>query len=415
MSVSTIDFEDDKLSVNSAPDLASEKLYGRNKDHIRITNKSEFLHFTDFQLEPLPFSLDTLNEHYQQQQQQQRLYKNVTMTHEQRTFALYLEPEENSSLALSLTEFQDRLFTRFGLNYTHSSAPHIALIPNIEIQRGNDTNHNNNNIKNKWETVDQVKDYVQQIMKEYQSILIPPSFNGYHIQSSSPSSLNKKKLNHNNNNKNKLSQSILGNKNKKHQNTSSSSPLHHYDRSVSLSLKMDPKYEKLCHLLQQKIKSSSLDNISISTSSSSSTITSIDRMLLAFYPYRNNISNNQNMPSRIVLKKIRDMARSTLDINDWVKNNTSWKITLYEVMLKSSTMVGIKEQLKKINSWSIDPSSKSRSFSLPVMLKINFSLMSSWFRVSPIALETKRIQAASTTTTTTTKNEESSLREQLVC
>ncbi|CAO3644891.1 unnamed protein product [Cunninghamella echinulata] len=357
MSVSTIDFEDDKQSINSAPDLASSKLYG--SADIRISNKSDFLHFPEFQLEPLPFSLDSLNDHYQQRQQQQQF--NITINHEQRTFALYLEPEENTSLSHSFLEFQDRLFTRFGLNATHSSAPHIALIPNIEIQRGNSNNNK------KWETVDLVKDYIRQTMKDYQSSLTPPSFN---------------------------------------------------DRSVSLCLKMDTKYEKLCHLLEQKIKQSSSDNIlSTSTSTNSSPL---DRILLAYYPYRHHNNNNSNgQPSRMVLKKIRDMARNTIDIHDWVKNGIEWKITLYEVMLKSTKMVGIKEQLKKVESWSISPSStKSKSFNLPVMLRINLNLMSSWFRVSPIALEsTKRIQAvaASNNNNNNNNNEKNNFREQLVC
>ncbi|KAI9308914.1 hypothetical protein BJ944DRAFT_259417 [Cunninghamella echinulata] len=395
MSVSTIDFEDDKQSISSAPDLASSKLYG--SADIRISNKSDFLHFPEFQLEPLPFSLDSLNDHYQQRQQQQQF--NITINHEQRTFALYLEPEENTSLSHSFLEFQDRLFTRFGLNATHSSAPHIALIPNIEIQRGNSNNNK------KWETVDLVKDYIRQIMKDYQSSLIPPSFNGYHIQSSSS---------FNGNNNKSINPSFLGNKKK------NSSPIQQ-DRSVSLCLKMDAKYEKLCHVLEQKIKQSSSDNIlSTSTSTNSSPL---DRILLAYYPHRqNNSSNNGNgngngQPSRMALKKIRDMARNTIDIHDWVKNGIEWKITLYEVMLKSTKMVGIKEQLKKVESWSISPSSKSKSFNLPVMLRINLNLMSSWFRVSPMALEsTKRIQAAAASNNNNSNNnEKTNFREQLVC
>ncbi|ORE18233.1 hypothetical protein BCV71DRAFT_215462 [Rhizopus microsporus] len=59
-------------------------------------------------------------------------------------------------------------------------------------------------------------------------------------------------------------------------------------------------------------------------------------------------------PSKVDLKKMKQMAESTIDIYDWVKSGGSWRLTLHEVMIESQ-VVGVQHQLKEVRSWPVQP------------------------------------------------------------
>ncbi|ORE08704.1 hypothetical protein BCV72DRAFT_203063 [Rhizopus microsporus var. microsporus] len=58
--------------------------------------------------------------------------------------------------------------------------------------------------------------------------------------------------------------------------------------------------------------------------------------------------------SKADLKKMKQVAESTIDIYDWVKSGGSWRLTLYEVMIESQ-VVGVQHQLKEVRSWPVQP------------------------------------------------------------
>ncbi|ORX57447.1 hypothetical protein DM01DRAFT_1334071 [Hesseltinella vesiculosa] len=388
---------DDARSIVSAPGLMTTQ------------KKSDMPDFTDFALDPFHLTFDS-----------RALYdKRLDIDEKRRTLALYLEPEEDTALAFSLHDFQDRSFTRFGPNFAHNANPHVRLIPNMVVERGAESG-------DRWQAViDQVQQVIQSVLHKHQATsLTPPSFAGYRIQTSSTVK---------------------------------------HDRSVSMCLKLDPAYEKISQAIQSQLASSFaqagmkqpplLDSSDLPTKStgtdpsqqessnfteeallvrdmsqtSCSTVTSapstptptdttptkttikagtpcsppisfvtpttsclLDRMILASYPSH---LSTLRPPSRLQLKKMRDLAKDTVEINDWMRHGIRWKITLYEIMLECPRVVGVKEQLKKIHTWPIRPIEKPKSFVLPVMLRIKLAVMSSWFRVSPVVIEPKRIQA----------------------
>ncbi|KAI9251707.1 hypothetical protein BY458DRAFT_523553 [Sporodiniella umbellata] len=57
-------------------------------------------------------------------------------------------------------------------------------------------------------------------------------------------------------------------------------------------------------------------------------------------------------PPKAELKKIRDLAESSIDVYDWIKTGGSWNLVLHEVMIESQA-VGIPHQLKQIRTWPI--------------------------------------------------------------
>ncbi|KAI8070420.1 hypothetical protein BC940DRAFT_296042 [Gongronella butleri] len=443
---------DDARSTVSAPELVPE-------------TKNKMPDFSDFRLDPFHLTFDS-----------RMLYdKRLDIDEKRRTLALYLEPEEDTALAYSLHDFQERSFIRFGPNYAHNANPHVCLIPNMVVERGSDTG-------DQWQSViEQVKQVIQKVLDDHRAAMTPPAFAGYHVQTSASAK---------------------------------------QERSVSLCLRLDPAYEKISQAIQTRLAGPSTNKKKVRTNSTFSKIRSVsgisqhssattiasptspksstfsaaikttklaknketkenekneknddkqdasekpclppkassngtvltnlptrtssappkdasapatpepkkkdaspsddgdavstplpagfpitfvtpsspcllDRMVLASYPTR--LSTTLRPPSRLALKKIRDMAKDMIEINDWVRNGTNWKITLYEVMLECPRVVGVKEQLKKIHSWPLRPVVKSKSFGLPVMFRIKLAVMSSWFRVSPVVVEPKRIQAA---------------------
>ncbi|KAG0166099.1 hypothetical protein DFQ28_002771 [Apophysomyces sp. BC1034] len=100
----------------------------------------------------------------------------------------------------------------------------------------------------------------------------------------------------------------------------------------------------------------------------------MDRIALAYNVLR-------SVP-RPALQGLRDLAKETIDIEDWVLSGGSWQLTLYEVMLESP-VVGVQHQLTPIQCWRIHNNDQSSSSMLPVSLRIKLAVLSTRFRLTP--------------------------------
>ncbi|KAG0170020.1 hypothetical protein DFQ28_011167 [Apophysomyces sp. BC1034] len=183
----------------------------------------------------------------------------------------------------------------------------------------------------KWKVVDDFVDVVEQEMERLSPKLSPPTFAGYEM-TERPT------------------------------------------RAVMMRLRVDPLYNKLARTIEQRMGSQC----------TALEVRHMDRMPLAY-----NILRTIPGPT---LKKLREMAKQTIDIDDWVRRGGAWQLTLYEVMLESR-VVGVRQQIKPLRSWPIRNNEKTSPFMLPVSLRIKLATLSSWFRLTP-AVDVKLLEDA---------------------
>ncbi|KAF7730290.1 hypothetical protein EC973_002533 [Apophysomyces ossiformis] len=100
----------------------------------------------------------------------------------------------------------------------------------------------------------------------------------------------------------------------------------------------------------------------------------MDRIALAY--------NVLKSVPRSTLQHLRDLARNTLNIEDWVLGGGSWQLTLYEVMLESP-VVGVQHQLNPVQHWKIHSKEKPSSSVIPTSLRIKLAVLSTRLHLTP--------------------------------
>lgn len=90
-----------------------------------------------------------------------------------RSFVLYLEPNPDTPIQLSLKQFQDKTLVQFGPNQAHSTPAHVSILNRVLIERGRD-------FSTKWNTVDELVNVIDQEIKSRQ-LLKPPEFSSFEI------------------------------------------------------------------------------------------------------------------------------------------------------------------------------------------------------------------------------------------
>ncbi|KAG1050210.1 hypothetical protein G6F43_007504 [Rhizopus delemar] len=123
-------------------------------------------------------------------------------------------------------------------------------------------------------------------------------------------------------------------------------------RSLIMSVKVHDDYYALAELIQQELGSTCAvleTNL-------------LDKIHLAY--------NVLKSPPKSELKKIKELAESTIDAYEWVKTGGSWRLSLHEVMIESQ-VVGVQHQLKEIRSWPIQQRPPQQFIDLlPVSVRI---------------------------------------------
>ncbi|KAF7727269.1 hypothetical protein EC973_007785 [Apophysomyces ossiformis] len=258
--------------------------------------------FTDFSLDPFQLTSDsgTPAPH--------------CLRETRRSLILSLEPCEGTPLQISLKQFQEQSYIRYGPNQAHNTAPNISVLGRVHIQRGPD-------FATKWRVVDDFVEVVDQEMKLLSSKLSPPTFAGYEM-TERPT------------------------------------------RAVMMRLRVDPLYTKLARTIEQRM----------GNQCATLEVRPMDRIPLAY-----NLLRTIPGPT---LKKLRELAKQTIDIDDWVRRGGAWQLTLYEVMLESR-VVGVRQQIKPLRSWPIRNHDKVSPFMLPVSLRIKLATLSTWFLPTP--------------------------------
>ncbi|ORY93468.1 hypothetical protein BCR43DRAFT_496975 [Syncephalastrum racemosum] len=251
--------------------------------------------FTEFRLDPFHLTADagTPSPH--------------RLREARRSFALYLEPEENSKLAYSLKQFFEQTFSQFGPNQAHNAAPHVSILGRVHIERGS-------GLLSKWTSVDTFMKAVDHHVNTTE--LQPPTFGGFEIASS----------------------------------------------GLFLRVRMDPAYGQIAKGIERDVASQC----------AAFDIRPMDRIHLAY--------NVLHPLSKAHLKRMRDVARDTIRVEDMVDHTCSWKLTLYEIMLESR-VVGAQQQVTPLKTWPIRSPSQGSSI-LPVSVRIKLAVLSSWLRWS---------------------------------
>lgn len=90
-----------------------------------------------------------------------------------RSFVLYLEPNPDTPIQMSLKQFQDKILVQFGPNQAHNTPAHISILNRVLVERGQD-------FSTKWKTVDDLVNVIDQEIKKRQ-LLKPPEFSSFEI------------------------------------------------------------------------------------------------------------------------------------------------------------------------------------------------------------------------------------------